>query len=70
MWHSRTGEYKLALAGHSGKVLSAVFSADDSAILTASEDQTARIWDRSTGECKQTFIGHTDMVNSAFFSPD
>merc|ERR1712187_73436 len=41
--------------GHSFGVLSAVFSADGSSVLTASYDQTAKIWSVATGECTQTF---------------
>jgi len=39
-------------------------------ILTASRDNTAKIWDAATGECKHTFCGHSDDVNSAVFSAD
>ena len=33
------------LRGHQGRVHSAVFSSDGSHIVTASDDNTARIWD-------------------------
>merc|ERR1711990_1203044 len=39
-------------------------------VLTASLDNTAKIWDISTGDCKQTFSGHGRSVISAVFSPD
>ena len=44
------------------------YSSDESKILTASDDKTAKIWDRSTGECKQTFSGHGGVIWSAIFS--
>merc|ERR1712217_142075 len=70
LWDSSTGECKQTLSGHTGYVSSAVFSADGSTVLTASDDKTAKLWDPSTGECKQTLSGHTDYVSSAVFSPD
>ena len=39
-------------------------------VLTASSDETAKIWESSTGECKQTFSGHSNYVMSAVFSAD
>ena len=64
------GECKQTLSGHGHGVLSAVFSADGSRIVTASLDRTAKIWDSSNGECKQTLCGHGHEVLSAVFSAD
>jgi WD40 repeat protein len=38
------------LRGHEGSVFSAAFSPDGSRIVTASDDDTARIWDAATGK--------------------
>jgi WD40 repeat protein len=38
-------------------------------ILTASDDNTARLWDRD-GKPLATLQGHTGAVNSAAFAPD
>jgi WD40 repeat protein len=46
-----------------------VFSPDGQRILTASSDQTARVWDLS-GKELATLRGHTAGVRSAVFSPD
>ena len=51
-------------------VNSAVFSPDGSRVVTASEDNTARLWDAKTGAALATLSGHTDTVDSAVFSPD
>jgi WD40 repeat protein len=48
----------------------AVFSPDGSRIVTASFDNTARLWDAATGAALATLSGHTDRVYSAAFSPD
>ena len=49
---------------------SAAFSPDGRRIVTASGDQTARIWDAATAKPIAVLSGHGDMVLSAAFSPD
>jgi len=39
-------------------------------VVTASDDNTTKIWDAATGECTWTLSGHDDYVNSAAYSPD
>lgn len=39
-------------------------------MLTASNDQTARIWNSDTGTSIRVLAGHTGPVNSAAYSPD
>ena len=51
-------------------VNSAVFSPDGRHIVSASHDQTARIWKTATGDCQAELKGHSERVNSAVFSPD
>jgi WD40 repeat protein len=41
-----------------------------SARLTASDDETARLWDPATGDCRRTLTGHTGQVIGVAFSPD
>ena len=55
---------------HSDAVLSAAFSPDDVHVLTASLDQTARLWDAATGQELQVLRGHEGALRSAVFSPD
>ena len=45
---------------HTGRVRSAAYSPDGTQIVTASDDQTARIWDAATGQEVRTLSGHTD----------
>jgi WD40 repeat protein len=56
--------------GHTGIVYSAEFSPDGQRIVTASRDNTAKVWDASTGKLLYSLEGHTWDVNSAVFSPD
>ena len=65
-------EYKLfkTLTGHNLSVNSASYSPDGTKIVSASGDNTIKIWDANTGTCLQTLTGHTNSVYSASYSPD
>ena len=64
-----TGECVQTFGGHERSVRSAVFSADDATVLTASSDSTAKLWSVATGECIVTLADHTDAVGTAAFAP-
>jgi WD40 repeat protein len=51
-------------------VVSAAFSPDGGAIVSASLDKTVKIWDARTGRLLHTLEGHKNPVRSAAFSPD
>jgi WD40 repeat protein/serine/threonine protein kinase len=53
-----------------GKVNHVAFSPDGLRLVTASDDNTARIWDAVTGQPVSPPLQHTDKVNQASFSPD
>ena len=55
--------------GHQRPVLSAAFSPDGTRIVTASMDNTARLWDTVTGT-EIMVLHHENEVSSAAFSPD
>ncbi|MAT98677.1 MAG: hypothetical protein CL608_16160 [Anaerolineaceae bacterium] len=57
------------LEGHTGIVWSASFNHDGSRIVTASADNTARLWDKD-GSLINTLEGHTAGVRSASFNDD
>ena len=47
------------------------FSSDGHRIVSASDDQTVRIWNADTGaQIGPPLTGHTNWVSSAAFSPD
>jgi WD40 repeat protein len=54
---------------HDGNVNTIAFSPDETRILTASDDKTAKLWDLK-GNGKIVLKQHTDAVKSAVFSPD
>jgi dipeptidyl aminopeptidase/acylaminoacyl peptidase len=57
--------------GNYGQLWSAAFSPDGKRIVTASNDETARVWDAESMEpIGKPLKGHEDAVQSAAFSPD
>jgi hypothetical protein len=61
----------LGFGGHESEVTSAAFSPDGSRIVTASDDQTARIWNAASAKEIAVLRGHGEYhVASAAFSPD
>ena len=64
------GNLEHTLRGHTDEVSSAEFSPDDSLIVTAGCDGTAKLWSAVSGLCILTFVGHGDSVNTAVFNHD
>ncbi|MEJ7591415.1 MAG: hypothetical protein WKF77_07690 [Planctomycetaceae bacterium] len=60
----------ITLKGHSGAVLMAAFAAEDGRVVTASSDQTAKLWDAVTGEELQSFKQHTGPLYCLAVSAD
>ena len=55
---------------HDGELYLAQFSPDGRRVVTASADNTARVWDAATGKALSEPMKHDDVVNSAQFSAD
>jgi hypothetical protein len=58
------------LAGHTDWVLGVAFGPDGSRLVSASDDETVRVWDAGTGELLLTLAGHTESVLGVAFSSD
>jgi dipeptidyl aminopeptidase/acylaminoacyl peptidase len=70
LWATASGQLLAIFQGHTGSVLSAVFSPNGRRVLTGSDDKSAKLWAAENGKLLTTFQGHTDGVESAVFSPD
>ena len=56
--------------GHISEVNSVSYSPDGKYVVSASKDETIRLWESSSGRCVRILEGHTDAVWSASFSPN
>ena len=70
LWQDQILKGTAILKGHTHIVYSCALSPDGKRIVTASFDETVRLWDAETGALLLTLEGHTDGVNSCAFSPD
>jgi WD40 repeat protein len=57
------------LSGHMGYVWGCAISPAADFIVSASSDQTLKVWDARTGEERRTLFGHTSSVRGCAFSP-
>lgn len=69
LWDTQKGiSIGSALKGHSGRILSIVFSPK---LASASYDKTVQLWDIQTGTYVTPALeGHSAWVNKVIFSPD
>jgi WD40 repeat protein len=58
------------LVGHNGVIHAAAFSPDAARVVTASNDNTGRLWDGNTGTPLATLTGHNAQVVGAAYSPE
>ena len=58
------------LTGHAARVNACAISPDGTWIVSASADNTLKIWDVGSGQEVRTLVGHTGGVNACAVSPD
>jgi WD40 repeat protein len=70
VWDANTGQKLREFKGHTAGLNSAAFSPDGKYIVTAGDDNTARLWNAISGQGVMTLTAHTGAVTAAAFSPD
>jgi sterol desaturase/sphingolipid hydroxylase (fatty acid hydroxylase superfamily) len=65
-----TGQDKLTLTGHAGRVNCVAISADGRHIVSGGFDGSVRVWDGASGQEKLILKGHTGLVLSVAASAD
>ncbi|MBN2005717.1 MAG: peptidoglycan DD-metalloendopeptidase family protein [Anaerolineae bacterium] len=66
---SHPGRTLFVLSGHTAPLRQAMWSPDESRILTISDDNTVRVWDAQTGKQQFVLDGYTNLLE-AWWSPD
>lgn len=69
LWDSRTGSRITKFVGHTDNVRDILINASGDTIMTASSDQTVKLWSITAGRCMHTLTMHNDSVWS-LSSPD
>jgi WD40 repeat protein/serine/threonine protein kinase len=69
-WQRQTHLPLQTLRGHLGPILAVAFSPSGAALVTASEDHTAKLWDAASGKELRTFHGHGAPIGALAFSSD
>jgi WD40 repeat protein len=70
LWSPSRAQFLQRIMTHAGPVQVASFSPDGDFLLTASADQTARIWNVASGNPVGAGLVHSNRVYSACWSPD
>jgi WD40 repeat protein len=60
----------MTLTGHSMGVIGCAYSKDGQRIVSASHDNSLKVWDAETGECIRTLEGHSSTVTCCAYSED
>jgi WD repeat-containing protein 48 len=62
IWDSRTSKRVTKFLGHTDNIRSILISQDSNTVMTASSDQSIKIWSLTAGRCLHTLTMHTDSV--------
>ncbi|KAF1996849.1 WD repeat protein-like protein [Amniculicola lignicola CBS 123094] len=62
IWDARTGKRITKFVGHTDNVRDVLITQDGDTILTASSDQTVKVWSMTAGRCMYTLTMHNDSV--------
>ena len=54
LWNPKSGEQVRSIKGHTDSVYALAHDADTNRLVSASKDQTIRVWNETSGECVLT----------------
>jgi WD repeat-containing protein 48 len=66
VWDARSGERVTKFVGHTDNIRAILIGADGETVMTASSDQTVKIWSMSARRCMHTLTMHNDSVWSLY----
>ena len=66
LWDPRTGKRITSFVGHTDNVRDILINQDGDKIMTASSDQTVKVWSMTAGRCMSTLTMHNDSVWSLY----
>ncbi|KKY14129.1 putative wd repeat protein [Diplodia seriata] len=66
VWDSRSGKRITKFVGHTDNVRDILIAKEGDTIMTASSDQTVKVWSMTAGRCMYTLTMHNDSVWSLY----
>ncbi|KAI8624597.1 WD domain-containing protein [Xylariaceae sp. FL1651] len=66
LWDPKTGKRITKFVGHTDNIRSILVNEAGDTVITASSDQTIKVWSVTAGRCMYTFTMHNDSVWSLF----
>ena len=66
IWDTKSGKSITKLVGHTDNLRDILISDDGDTVMTASSDQTVKVWSLTAGRCSNTLTMHNDSVWSLF----
>lgn len=66
VWDPKSGKLITKFVGHTDNIRDILINQDGDTIMTASSDQTVKIWSLTAGRCMHTLTMHNDSVWSLF----
>lgn len=66
LWDPRSGKRITKFVGHTDNVRDILITQDGDTIMTASSDQTVKVWSMTAGRCMYTLTMHNDSVWSLY----
>lgn len=66
IWDSRSGKRITKFVGHTDNIRDILIAKEGDTIMTASSDQTVKVWSMTAGRCMYTLTMHNDSVWSLY----